>query len=237
MVVSSSGKGGGNSSSGGSGGGGDGDGSMASSVMSGGAPKGDASMRRGEQSANGMGTDGQSDGAVPPKTSSAATHTRGGTHPGISSMTKVVAQLLVTTNDDKIRLIDMENFMVVCKYTGYSNSRTVIGASFSNDGKYVICGSDTGRIHIWNRETHAQQAHTTVSKVTHTNPEHESFFPDASNDVVTKAVFAPSSAVAKATQINPGIYILDYIPDLTSRIIVSADSNGYIKVFSRGLDA
>jgi len=95
------------------------------------------------------------------------------------------------------------------------------------DGKYVISGSDSGRVHIWNRE------HTNGK----TNFENENFFPAPSGDTITTAIFAPSSAVAKATQINPGIYILDYIPDLSSRIIVASDAVGNIRVFSRGLDA
>ncbi len=59
-------------------------------------------------------------------------------------------QLLVTTNDSRMRLFQMETFSQLCKFKGQSNENLQIAGSFSSDGKYVVAGSDTGHVHIWN---------------------------------------------------------------------------------------
>ena len=59
-------------------------------------------------------------------------------------------QLLVTTNDSRIRLFQMETFSQLCKFKGQANENLQIAGSFSSDGKYVVAGSDTGHVHIWN---------------------------------------------------------------------------------------
>ena len=59
-------------------------------------------------------------------------------------------QLLVTTNDSRIRLFQMETFSQLCKFKGQANENLQIAGSFSSDGKYVVAGSDTGHVHVWN---------------------------------------------------------------------------------------
>jgi len=60
------------------------------------------------------------------------------------------AQLLVSTNDSRARLFQMETFSMVTKFKGGVNQFMQIRSSFSQDGKYVVSGSDNGRVHIWN---------------------------------------------------------------------------------------
>merc|ERR1719350_766281 len=69
-------------------------------------------------------------------------------------------QCLVTTNDSRIRLFTLENYQIniTTKYKGLKNQQLQIAASFSDDGKFVICGSDCGGIFIWNKEPNS--AHT-----------------------------------------------------------------------------
>jgi len=164
-------------------------------------------------------------------------------YPQISGppVNREMCQMLVTTNDDRIRLVDLDDYSVLSKFKGHVNHESIIGASFSADGKYIISGSETGRVHIWSNQSTKKTVFesklldrkaATAIKI----QEHESFFPGHS-DLVTVAIFAPNSSVAKATQLNKGIYILDYIQDLCSRIIVAADSRGRLQVLSRGLDA
>jgi len=59
------------------------------------------------------------------------------------------AHLLVTSNDSRIRLYDMEYYACVAKYKGLSNDEMQISACFSEDFKYVICGGDNRYIHVW----------------------------------------------------------------------------------------
>ena len=52
-----------------------------------------------------------------------------------------------------------------CKYKGHSNRNTQIRASFSADGKSIICGSDDGYVYIWNLEDSAPAAQAAGKKV------------------------------------------------------------------------
>lgn len=61
--------------------------------------------------------------------------------------------VLVTSKDSRIRLYD--GFRLAVKYKGLKNQQCKIAASFSPDGLYVICGSDSGSVYIWRTETEA----------------------------------------------------------------------------------
>uniref|UniRef100_A0A182TSB6 WD repeat-containing protein 44 n=1 Tax=Anopheles melas TaxID=34690 RepID=A0A182TSB6_9DIPT len=58
-------------------------------------------------------------------------------------------KILVTSNDSRIRLYDLRDLNLSCKYKGYLNSSSQIKASFSHDGKYIISGSENQCIYIW----------------------------------------------------------------------------------------
>lgn len=65
-----------------------------------------------------------------------------------SSAAATATFLLVTSNDSRIRLYD--GYVMKSKYKGHANASTQIRASFSSCGNYVVCGSDDGRIYVWN---------------------------------------------------------------------------------------
>lgn len=58
-------------------------------------------------------------------------------------------KLLVTTNDSRIRLYDLNNLSLQCKYKGLTNNESQIAASFSPDGKHIICGSEDRYFYLW----------------------------------------------------------------------------------------
>lgn len=58
-------------------------------------------------------------------------------------------KLLITSNDSRIRLYNFEDRSLEAKYRGNENSTSQIRASFSEDGKYIICGSEDGHTYIW----------------------------------------------------------------------------------------
>lgn len=58
-------------------------------------------------------------------------------------------KILVTSNDSRVRLYDLRDLNLSCKYKGYSNVSSQIKASFSHDGKYIIAGSENQCIYIW----------------------------------------------------------------------------------------
>jgi hypothetical protein len=62
--------------------------------------------------------------------------------------------LLVTTNDHRIRQLNLEDRSIVCKYKGHANAHMQIRASVSECGQFVICGSDDGYVHTWKTDNY-----------------------------------------------------------------------------------
>lgn len=71
--------------------------------------------------------------------------------------TKMVAQddpnsdikLLVTSNDSRIRLYDFKERTLEAKFRGNENTCSQIRATFTDDGKHVICGSEDRKAYVW----------------------------------------------------------------------------------------
>lgn len=61
----------------------------------------------------------------------------------------------VTTNDSNIRLVESVNsaFNYTCKFKGGKNSNLQIKATFSEDGKYIICSTENGKVLVWESDT------------------------------------------------------------------------------------
>ncbi|KAI8374811.1 WD40-repeat-containing domain protein [Blakeslea trispora] len=58
-------------------------------------------------------------------------------------------RILVTTNDSRIWTINMKDKSYVYTYKGLQNETMQIKASFSDDGRYIICGSEDGCVYMW----------------------------------------------------------------------------------------
>ncbi|CAJ0583099.1 unnamed protein product, partial [Mesorhabditis spiculigera] len=58
-------------------------------------------------------------------------------------------KLLVTSNDSRIRMYDVRDMSLTCKFIGAQNEHSQIRASFSPDGKHVICGSEDKYVYLW----------------------------------------------------------------------------------------
>lgn len=58
-------------------------------------------------------------------------------------------KILVTTNDSRIRLYDLRDLSLVCKYKGCTNISSQIRATVSPDNKYIISGSENSSFYIW----------------------------------------------------------------------------------------
>lgn len=128
-------------------------------------------------------------------------------------------KILVTSNDSRIRLYDLRDLNLSCKYKGYVNVSSQIKASFSHDGKYIVSGSENQCIYIW-------KTHHDYAKFSSVRRDRNDFWEGikAHNAVVTCAVFAPC----------PEIIFSQMEPDRTETsgyVLVSADFNGVIRVF------
>lgn len=134
-------------------------------------------------------------------------------------------KILVTSNDSRIRLYDLRDLSLTCKYKGYLNLSSQIKASFSHDGKYIISGSEDQFIYIWK----------TSHDCTKFRRDRNDYWTGvkAHNAVVTAAVFAPNPAlilkqIEQQMEVDPSTPIEH---TFTSYVMVSADFNGIIKVF------
>ncbi|EGZ13368.1 hypothetical protein PHYSODRAFT_316661 [Phytophthora sojae] len=58
---------------------------------------------------------------------------------------------LVSTNDSRMRLFSVDNYSRICKYKGLVNGHLQIKGRFSQDGDFVICGSENGSVYVWNK--------------------------------------------------------------------------------------
>ncbi|KAI5644562.1 WD repeat-containing protein 44 [Phthorimaea operculella] len=147
-------------------------------------------------------------------------------------------KILVTSNDSRIRLYDLRDLNLSCKYKGYVNVSSQIKASFSHDGKYIVSGSENQCIYIW-------KTYHDYSKFSSVRRDRNDYWEGikAHNAVVTCCVFAPNPdhmirMIAEREQQEN-----DTLTDeaaaaggmvsssQTGHVLVSADFNGCIKVF------
>lgn len=60
-------------------------------------------------------------------------------------------RLLVTTNDSRMRLYHVSDKIVEAKYAGHENTSSQIRASFSDDGRWIISGSEDRHVYSQSR--------------------------------------------------------------------------------------
>lgn len=58
-------------------------------------------------------------------------------------------KILITSNDSRVRMYNLRDRSLEAKFRGNENSTSQIRASFSDDGKFVICGSEDKRVYVW----------------------------------------------------------------------------------------
>ncbi|XP_015603870.1 WD repeat-containing protein 44 isoform X2 [Cephus cinctus] len=157
-------------------------------------------------------------------------------------------KILVTSNDSRIRLYDLRDLNLSCKYKGYVNVSSQIKASFSPDGQYIVSGSENQCIYIW-------KTHHDYSKFSSVRRDRNDFWEGikAHNAVVTCAVFAPNpDSIIKQIEAreqwearddpknlgnaaSPDAPVDPVVEQRTKgcggHVLVSADFNGCIKVF------
>lgn len=148
-------------------------------------------------------------------------------------------KILITSNDSRIRLYDLRDLNLSCKYKGYANVSSQIKASFSHDGKFIICGSENQCIYLW-------KTHHDYSKFPSVRRDRNDFWEGikAHNAVVTCAVFAPNPGSIFQqidenkkkdkdcdSQSEDNMLMSKRDQPSTGYVIVSGDFNGCIRVF------
>jgi len=138
-------------------------------------------------------------------------------------------KILITTNDSRIRLYDLRDLSMVCKYKGFSNSIVHIKASLSPDDKYIICGSENKWTYIWKTNHHSSLIAQATGRRDR-NPYYERI--KAHNNAVTCALFAPHpSLIYDELSSNKRNSILSRSACDGYAICSTAGCEGVIKVF------
>ncbi|XP_053404218.1 WD repeat-containing protein 44-like [Mercenaria mercenaria] len=132
-------------------------------------------------------------------------------------------KVLVTSNDSRVRLYDLRDLTLTCKYKGPTNTSSQIRSGFSCKGKYIVCGSEDQFVYLW-RTQHEFYKFSSARR--DRNDYYEAF--KVHNAVVTVAVFAPNSNHFFAIDDSNSKKSKDSSPE--AEFIVSADLMGCIKV-------
>ncbi|KAK4946751.1 hypothetical protein LTR10_014253 [Elasticomyces elasticus] len=121
-------------------------------------------------------------------------------------------KLLITSNDSRIRMYNLKDRTLEVKFRGNENSCSQIHATFSDDGKYVICGSEDRKVYIWP---------TSVNERPDNDKRPMEVF-EAHSAIVTTALLAPESTRKMLGLSGDPIYDLCNPPPVT--LVSRADS-------------
>ncbi|KAH8898930.1 WD40 repeat-like protein [Thozetella sp. PMI_491] len=109
-------------------------------------------------------------------------------------------KVLITSNDSRIRVYNLRDKLLDFKLKGHDSSCSQISASFSDDAKYIICGSEDCRAYIWSTSTADSLSDNKDKRA------YEYF--DAHGTMVTTAKFAPTKTRQLLSQSEDPIYDL-----------------------------
>ncbi|KAK1751290.1 WD repeat-containing protein 44 [Echria macrotheca] len=132
----------------------------------------------------------------------------------LSSQAEVA--VLITSNDSRIRIYSLREKVLDIKLKGHENVCSQIGATFSDDGKYVICGSEDRKAFIWSLVGSAG------SSKSEGKPAYEYF--DAHGTMVTTALFAPTRTRMLLGQSGDPLYDLCNPPPVVLRSLEETTS-------------
>eukprot|EP00742_Colponemidia_sp_Colp-10_P003023 GILJ01003225.1.p1 GENE.GILJ01003225.1~~GILJ01003225.1.p1 ORF type:complete len:671 (-),score=104.71 GILJ01003225.1:74-2086(-) len=100
-------------------------------------------------------------------------------------------QILISTNDSRFRLYQMEDYSCLGKFKGNENEQLQIKAELSPDANYIVCGSEDGCVYLWtttNTYVPAINPRLTGHRKDR-NDSYECF--KAHDSIATTALFAP----------------------------------------------
>ncbi|KAF4341259.1 WD repeat-containing protein [Fusarium beomiforme] len=117
-----------------------------------------------------------------------------------------IVKVLITSNDSRVRVYNLNDKVIQVKYKGLENQSSQINARFSDDGSYIICGSEDRKAYIW--KLGAQD------EIKDKQP-YETF--DAHPEVVTTALMAPAKSRQLLSASGDPIYDLCNPPPVMLR--------------------
>ncbi|KAK5060025.1 hypothetical protein LTR84_009909 [Exophiala bonariae] len=121
-------------------------------------------------------------------------------------------KILITSNDSRVRMYNLKDRTLEVKFRGNENSCSQIHASFSDDGKYVICGSEDRKVYIWPTSVYERPE----------NDKRPIEVFEAHSAIVTTAILAPEKTRRLLAQSGDPLYDLCNPPPVT--LVSRADS-------------
>ncbi|ODA77023.1 hypothetical protein RJ55_07540 [Drechmeria coniospora] len=125
-------------------------------------------------------------------------------------------KVLISSNDSRVRIYSLRTRMLEVKFKGLENQSSQIHARFSDDGLYVISGSEDRRAYIWG-------AGQPEAEMKDKQP-YECF--DAHPEVVTTALMAPVKSRQLLSASGDPIYDLCNPPPITLRSLEERTASG-----------
>lgn len=114
-------------------------------------------------------------------------------------------KLLITSNDSRIRMYNYKDRNLEIKFRGNENTCSQIHATFSDDGRHVICGSEDKRVYIWPTGPSEKQD----------QDKRPVEILEAHSAIVTSAILAPTKTRQSLAQSGDPIYDLCNPPPVT----------------------
>jgi len=150
-------------------------------------------------------------------------------------------QLLVTTNDGRMRLYGLDDFCLLSKFKGSKIPNMQINASFSQSGQNIVCGSEDGRAYIWDSATvhdFKLKLKKFVSPKKYNRIEYCARFSASKATaqvpaVVTETVFVPECVAKEVISGSEMSSLLTSHQDWSCAMIVASDYEGNIKIFAQ----
>lgn len=63
---------------------------------------------------------------------------------------------LVSSNDNRLRILDISSYKILQKYKGNKNKHFFIRADYNADKEIIICGSEDEKTYFWKRAPNNQ---------------------------------------------------------------------------------
>lgn len=114
-------------------------------------------------------------------------------------------KILITSNDSRVRMYNLRDKALEMKFRSHENTYSQITAQFSDDAKYVICGSEDHKAYIWNLEVADNES----------KDKRPCEFFEAHSEVVTAAVMAPMKSRILLSGSGDPLYDLCNPPPVT----------------------
>jgi hypothetical protein len=125
-------------------------------------------------------------------------------------------RVLITSNDSRIRIYNLRDKALEVKLKGHENVCSQIAATFSDDGKYVICGSEDRKTFLWSL--------TGSDALVQDKDKSPCEYFEAHGDIVTTALFAPTKTRMLLGQSGDPIYDLCNPPPIVLQSLEEAAS-------------